>query len=251
MSYTNTTPNYGLPQYVADDKPTYLGDFNKAMLDIDTAMKNNENKATSSDTNAQNAVDTATQALTTANSASTVANSASSDVSSLQTIVNNMQVQVSNAVTDSSNANTNSQQALSNSNQALTNANVAKTTADLVQESVDNILTWSTPVNIINSSIAGATDELMCTFNTSLKLITLYGTFNFTPVAGNNVIGTLPEGITRPSSERVIYDACHTTTGQPLNLRVQPNGDIVYLVNSPSGSVNGRANLMINYNAWN
>lgn len=39
MSATNKTPNYGLPQYVAEDKPTYLGDFNKAMLDIDTNMK--------------------------------------------------------------------------------------------------------------------------------------------------------------------------------------------------------------------
>ena len=45
MSATNSTPNYDLPQYVATDKPTYLGDFNKAMLDIDTNMKTIDNKA--------------------------------------------------------------------------------------------------------------------------------------------------------------------------------------------------------------
>ena len=39
MSSTNTTPNFGLPQYIPTDKPTFLGDFNKAMLDIDTNMK--------------------------------------------------------------------------------------------------------------------------------------------------------------------------------------------------------------------
>lgn len=42
MSFTNKTPNYNLPQYVAADKPTYLTDFNGAMSAIDTGMHNNE-----------------------------------------------------------------------------------------------------------------------------------------------------------------------------------------------------------------
>lgn len=31
MSASNQTTNYGLPQYVPDDKPKYLTDFNYAM----------------------------------------------------------------------------------------------------------------------------------------------------------------------------------------------------------------------------
>lgn len=41
MASTNKTPNYNLPQFVANDKPTWLGDFNSAMSNIDTAMHNN------------------------------------------------------------------------------------------------------------------------------------------------------------------------------------------------------------------
>lgn len=41
MSFTNRTPNYNLPQYVAADKPTYLTDFNGAMSAIDAGMHNN------------------------------------------------------------------------------------------------------------------------------------------------------------------------------------------------------------------
>lgn len=41
MPYTNQTPNYGLPQYISTDKPTYLGDANGAYSKIDTQMKAN------------------------------------------------------------------------------------------------------------------------------------------------------------------------------------------------------------------
>lgn len=47
MSYTNTTPNFKLPQYVPTDKPTYLGDANTAYRIIDTALAESNNKASS------------------------------------------------------------------------------------------------------------------------------------------------------------------------------------------------------------
>ena len=46
MPYTNQTPNYGLPQYIATDKPTYLGDANGAYSKLDTQMKKNEDATT-------------------------------------------------------------------------------------------------------------------------------------------------------------------------------------------------------------
>ena len=40
MAYSNTTPNYDLPQYVGTDIPNPLTDFNGAMSTIDSTMKN-------------------------------------------------------------------------------------------------------------------------------------------------------------------------------------------------------------------
>lgn len=85
MSATNSTPNYGLPQYVADDKPTYLGDFNKAMLDIDTNMKTIENKAVSAESSVATANSNSSQALENANQASTKADTAQATATQAQT----------------------------------------------------------------------------------------------------------------------------------------------------------------------
>ena len=45
MSHTNETLNYKLPQFVDTDQPTWLGDFNGAMLSIDTNIHNAATKA--------------------------------------------------------------------------------------------------------------------------------------------------------------------------------------------------------------
>lgn len=66
MSSTNKTTNYNLSQYVGEDKPTYLGDYNGDMLKIDTQMKNNNNLASSANTAASNASEAAIAANTKA-----------------------------------------------------------------------------------------------------------------------------------------------------------------------------------------
>ena len=45
MSHTNSTTNYGLPQFLGTDKPSWLGDVNTAYADIDTQMKANADAA--------------------------------------------------------------------------------------------------------------------------------------------------------------------------------------------------------------
>lgn len=45
MAHTNETLNYKLPQFVDTDQPTWLGDFNGAMLSIDTAVHDAAAKA--------------------------------------------------------------------------------------------------------------------------------------------------------------------------------------------------------------
>lgn len=73
MSYTNKTTYYELPQYIGTDKPTYLGDFNGAMVAIDTAMHNNATAASGAQSTADTANALASSASTQANNANTVA----------------------------------------------------------------------------------------------------------------------------------------------------------------------------------
>lgn len=41
MSHTNSTTNYGLPEFLSSDKPAWMGDMNPAFSDIDAQMKLN------------------------------------------------------------------------------------------------------------------------------------------------------------------------------------------------------------------
>ena len=63
MSFTNTTTHYGLPQYLATDKPKYLTDFNQTMVDIDTQMYTNAQAAATADGKAEAAKDVADGAV--------------------------------------------------------------------------------------------------------------------------------------------------------------------------------------------
>lgn len=74
MSHTNTTTNFGLPQFITTDKPAWLTDVNVAYAAIDTAMKNNQ-------TAAANAQGDATQALSDASAADGKATTAGSKAS--------------------------------------------------------------------------------------------------------------------------------------------------------------------------
>lgn len=66
MSATNKTPNMELPIYVAEDKPTYLGDWNSTMSKIDTtvtATRNVADSAMQTASNASNGVATNTESI--------------------------------------------------------------------------------------------------------------------------------------------------------------------------------------------
>lgn len=71
--FTNSTPNYGLPQWVGSDKPTYLVDQNNAYLKIDQEIYAASQEATAANSTATNAKNQADTAITTANSALTTA----------------------------------------------------------------------------------------------------------------------------------------------------------------------------------
>lgn len=80
MSASNRTPNYNLPQFSSTDKPSWLGDFNAAMLAIDTVIKNQ-----------QAAIDTLTLAQST--QATEIATNIAA-IAALTTRVNNANTQL-------------------------------------------------------------------------------------------------------------------------------------------------------------
>lgn len=69
MSHTNSTTNFGLPQFITTDKPAWLTDVNVAYNAIDTAMKNNQDAAAAAQGDATQALSDAASAGTTATSA--------------------------------------------------------------------------------------------------------------------------------------------------------------------------------------
>lgn len=107
---SNKTANYELPQFVGTDKPTWLGDFNEAMSDIDAGMHENASDIASMQTDVASAVSTASQA--------------SQDVSALTTTVTSLSGRVTNVETTASNAQ-------STANSALNVANTKVNSSDL------------------------------------------------------------------------------------------------------------------------
>lgn len=137
FAHTNATTNYELPQFVGTDKPTWLGDFNEAMADIDAGMH-------------ENASDIASMQSDVA-SASAAASRASQDVATLSGSVNTLSSTVSNVQTTANNA---SQTASS----ALNTANTANGKAD----------SNTTSINSLTSDITGLEAYLTLTDNRKL-----------------------------------------------------------------------------------
>ena len=63
MGHTNSTPNYGLPQFLGTDKPAWLSDVNQAYSDIDTGIYTAQAAADG----AQNTADSAVGGVATVN----------------------------------------------------------------------------------------------------------------------------------------------------------------------------------------
>lgn len=125
MSSTNKTPNYGLPQYIDTDKPTFLGDFNDAMGIIDKGMNDNKNSAGEGSNKmdeANSRIGDAEETLTeTQNQVDGISGLADEIEGKVQTAL----TQANDAATKSGQANTNSTAAVNAANQASTDANAA------------------------------------------------------------------------------------------------------------------------------
>ena len=119
MGYTNKTSHYELPQYVANDKPSWLGDFNAAMLKIDTVMADND---------------------ATAEAANSAATGAQSQVAALSSQLTTIQGQVNTAIDTATTADGKATTAQTVAGNANTAASEAKTLAETAKQTADNAL---------------------------------------------------------------------------------------------------------------
>lgn len=126
---TNKTANYELPQFVGTDKPSWLGDFNEAMSDIDAGMHENASDI------AEMATDVAT--------ASATASQASSDVSTLTSTVNSLSGDVTSATSTANNAQSTATSALNTANTANGKADTNASAITSLQSDVADTLVYT------------------------------------------------------------------------------------------------------------
>lgn len=131
MASTNKTPNYNLPQFISTDKPSWLGDFNSAMLAIDTAIKGAADEGTSAASQANTASEAANAASEAAKAAQDAAEAATSQVGSISTIANQAQ-------STATAANTKANQAYTLAETAKTAAVTAQSTASAAASAASN-----------------------------------------------------------------------------------------------------------------
>ena len=235
MSATNQTPNYGLPQYIGTDVPSYLGDFNKAMLDIDTAIKGVDNKATSAESSVATANANASEALENANTASTKADTA--------------QATATSAKTTAETAQTTATQAQTTAETAQTTATQAQTTANTANQKADQIMDWSEAINVGSDAITQG--NLLLSYNLGIKCFTIFGAFSFNTQTGETVIGHLPDESLYPVTDRTVYNiAQEVGSGYgSQSIVFKTNGDIVYNAGSPT-NLALRMNAFVNFSFW-
>ena len=166
MAHTNHTTNYELPQFVAGDKPTWLGDVNGAMSAIDTAIAGVAVTASGADSKADSAISTANAASGTASDAATLANTANTNASS--------------ALTTAGNAATAASAAQSTADGAVTTANAASTKADGVDTKVGALTDLTTTdktsivaaINEVNAKPSGASSAEDVTYDNTTSGLT-------------------------------------------------------------------------------
>ncbi len=140
MGYTNKTSHYELPQYVANDKPSWLGDFNAAMLKIDTAMADND---------------------ATAEAANSAATGAQTQVAALSSQLSTIQGQVNTAVDTATAADGKATTAQTVATQANTAAGEAKTLAQAAKTSADTATETANNANALASAALPKTGGVM------------------------------------------------------------------------------------------
>ena len=235
MAYTNKTVNYELPQYVADDKPTYLGDFNSAMSKIDEVMKTNADSVVDANGQASNAVSQAQQASTTATSALNEVNTVKSQI----TTINEKDSQQDTSISANSEAITTLQGDVAKNKTSITNIedfiNLINTQiySSQITTNIGQIDTSQTTVTVaVNEDgsfgkIYGRIRIMNINQSGSKEL---HVTIPNTPIRPNTNMTIIPSGFARNDKDHIDYLKTDVDTSGNITIR-QSNIDNTYLVN--------------------
>ena len=243
MAHTNHTANYELSQFVANDKPTFLGDYNGDMSKIDAAIKAADNKAGAADTTAESAAALATSASTTATEAATDAATAAATATTALNTANN-------ATTTAQNASTAAQSASTTASAAATKADAAKAEAEAATAAVAlkpsynetfarmfNMTSASVSVSAESGYVVGESD-IKSAKNTDISLGKIYGSIRLDCAAGGSgvlaKIATISAGLgTRDSAFNINGfsffardSASELGISTAMHLTIETNGDV-------------------------
>lgn len=213
MASTNKTQFFELDQYTANDKPTYLGDYNGDMLKIDTALHNIDVKAGTAETKADTADLKATQAQGDATTALNQAGTANTNIGTMANLNTTDKTSVVNAI------------------------NEVKEETDEVNERF-NFTTFTTygVGNVTNNSNGNLAEcSITLASNDDNSVIKLYGGFVVDNATQNGTI-TIPATRLRPTEEITVNPigvrfAYKSNQGlvdcYPASATFKTNGDIV------------------------
>lgn len=185
FAHTNATTNYELPQFIGTDKPTWLGDFNEAMADIDAGMHENASDIATMQTAVSTATSTASQASQDVSTLTTTVNSLSGTVSGVQTTANNASQTASSALNTANTANGKADTNATN----ITSLTSRVTTAEENIAKV-NLTSFSTPTLSTSGAsftLASGSSVTVAT-NSDGSLAKIYGMVTATNVQGDGIV---------------------------------------------------------------
>lgn len=265
---TNQTPHYDLSQYVANDKPTYLVDYNQDMSKIDTAIYDADSRSLVN----ESAIGTMSNLNTTdksslvgaINEVNTQVGTNTSSISTLNTQVSantgNIGVMANLDTTDKTNlvgainevdniATTNSNKIGNISNlETVTKSDLVSAINEVVEkfnlntfENIDltnDVVVSSGTKNSVNMTVAKNNDG---------SIAKIYGNLQVTSNGNNHIPVTIHTSL-RPSEEITFngvglywynyVETVYYSRIQPFQFKLATNGDITFTMWSIHGSGN-------------
>lgn len=191
MAHTNNTPHYELPQFIASDKGTWLGDLNEAFLKIDSQMFDNAQQVTLSNSTADNAKEVAQTTAQGLASMNTVVNKNTADIANNSRSIGDtsaLPTGYSNCVgAIKANSNNISQ----NNTKIATMNNTLSAVESSVNDNIAELGNVQQSINTINSNIGSKTILPTPSASTNQNVANLNTAINSVKNQLTNVLSTL------------------------------------------------------------
>ena len=232
MASTNKTSHYNLSQYVANDKPTYLVDYNSDMANIDAGIYGADSKATinAGAIGDLSTLDTTnkTDLVSAINEVNTQAQTNKNDITSLNTDVS---ANTGNIGTMANLQTTEKSNLVGAINEVKTESDNNATNINKFNLSNINTYTDSASGAVLSSNIAFAGGGITIATDSTSSVFKLYGRYDFNASASGTVKITIPSSL-RPTTEYNItpigfeFSRDSNLVFVNVSAKVKTNGDI-------------------------